>query len=190
MRRLSNEAIPHFQADQAWLSTRNACPLRTRPSAPGSVYGITLARILQVNSSMPLPCPEDNSGRAGPARTRIRAEALASPAPLITQPPVNAKQRQGSPVSKFPAGNTRRMYYSPSKDETRAGRRQNCAGHPSGRDLASHRGRAAIVAVPIRCKDIRDRAFRETVPRGEPTGLRCTPCIRASSSAFVCLPDP
>lgn len=68
------------------------------------------------------------AGRAGPAGTRIRAEALASPAPLITQPPVIAKQRPGPPVSKFPAGNTGRVYYSPSKDETRAGRRQNCAG--------------------------------------------------------------
>ncbi len=82
------------------------------------------------------------AGRAGPAGTRIRAEALASPAPLITQPPVIAKQRQGPPVSKFPAGNTGRVYYSPSKDETRAGRRQNCAGTQAEGSLQ------AVVAEP------------------------------------------
>lgn len=189
MRRLPDEAFPHFQADQAWLSARNACPARTRPSAPGSVYGITLARILQVNSSMPLPCPEDNSGRAGPARTRIRAEALASPAPLITQPPVIAKQRQGPPSASSPRG-------TPGACIIHLARTRH---EPVG---------ARIEPAPKRkspCKPSRPRRHRRgpdplqrhprpsrpgNVPRGEPTGPRFTPCMKASPSAFACLRDP
>lgn len=101
------------------------------------------------------------AGRAGPAGTRIRAEALASPAPLITQPPVIAKQRQGPPVSKFPAGNTGRVYYSPSKDETRAGRRQNCAGTQAEGPLQ------AVVAAPSSSRPRSAAKTSETEPAGK-----------------------
>lgn len=86
------------------LPDRPQClPCENRPSAPGSVNGTTLAHSAgQLVDAVAL-----RAGRAGPAGTRIRAEALASPAPLITQRPVIAKQRQGPPRQQVPRGEHR-----------------------------------------------------------------------------------
>lgn len=106
-------------------------------------------------------CPARRTSRTG-WYTDSRRRALASPAPLITQPPVIAKQRQGPPpVSKFPAGNTGRVYYSPSKDETRAGRRQNCAGTQAEEPLQ------AVAAAPSSSRPRSAAKTSETEPPGK-----------------------
>lgn len=65
------------------------------------------------------------------------------------------------PVSKFPAGNTGRVYYSPSKDETRAGRRQNCAGTQAEGPLQ------AVVAAPSSSRPRSAAKTSETEPAGK-----------------------
>lgn len=65
------------------------------------------------------------------------------------------------PVSKFPAGNTGRVYYSPSKDETRAGRRQNCAGTQAEEPLQ------AVAAAPSSSRPQSAAKTSETEPAGK-----------------------
>lgn len=110
---------------------------------------------------MPLPCAPDEPDRlvhGFAPKSSCEPGTAHHPAAGDRQ---TAPRSPPPPVSKFPAGNTGRVYYSPSKDETRAGRRQNCAGTQAEEPLQ------AVAAAPSSSRPRSAAKTSETEPPGK-----------------------